>query len=1608
MDDTAIWKIINSYFEDNPHCLVSHHIDSYNDFFKNGIFQIFKEKNPITISSNFDESIGDFRNQCHLYLGGKDGSKIYFGKPIIYDEKNSHYMFPNEARLRNMTYGMTIHYDVDVEFIDILAQGEYPSVPIEQIGGCGVVGEETENDYKITQEFRNFKDGGENGDDDDNAEPENKDKRQQGGAPKKPRDNRKKKVREKRTIKPFDMTPALATQLREAMEKSMTSPNTQTRSITLSKIYLGKFPIMLQSDYCILNGLNPYTRHTMGECRNDLGGYFIIQGLEKTVVTQEKFADNMLWVNSGKHTTDEDGNLEYITEYIYSSEIRSVSENVSKPIRNLSVRLMAPTKKYTNLNIVVNIPNVRKPVPLFIVFRALGIISDKSIIENCLLDMDKYEHLVDLFIPSIHDTGSITTQKLALEYIASLTKGKRTEHALEILADYFLPHIGEVNFHEKAFYLGYMVFKLLAVYTGLEPPTDRDNFKYKRLELVGSLISDLFREYYNLQLKAIRVAFEERLLFNKILYANDLPLLIQTFQDEVFKNRIVENGFQKAFKGNWGAQSHTKRVGIVQDLNRLSFNTVLSHLRKTNMPMDAGLKLVEPRKLHCSQWGYIDPIDTPDGGNIGLHKSLAIATNVTRGGTGLREPLIKWLREKISMKLVRECSPRMLADMTKIMINSYWAGSILDPLDCVQKIKLHRRNGLLPIFMSVTFDIKFNIIYIFTDAGRLCRPIFYKDDSINKMSFENKEFLDLVGDTGKKLSWENLASGYNPKKFPLWGSKPAIYELNELYDTKVETNPAKLDRFITKKAVLDFIDCSESENALIAMSYDEYRDNSMKKYTHMEIHESLIMGNMCNMIVFAENNPPTRNAFSCGQSKQAVSLYHTNYQVRMDKTAVVLNTGQIPLIKTRYLEHINREENTYGVNVIVAIMCFTGYNVEDAVLINEASLARGLFRTTYFTTYQAHEESTKKGNVSTDIKFANIESENNVIGTKPGYDYSKLDEYGLIREETVVNDKTVLIGIVTSNTENKMNTDNSKTTKKGQLGVVDKTFITEGDEGERIAKVRIREERIPNLGDKMGSRHGQKGTVGLVVPERDMPFTRNGLRPDIIVNPHAIPSRMTIGQLVETIIGKACLNIGAFGDGTPFINKGSKIGVFGELLPKLGFHSSGNEILYNGMTGEQIESEIFMGPTYYMRLKHMVKDKINYRALGPRTALTKQPVSGRANDGGLRIGEMERDSVLAHGITNFLTESMMERGDKYYVAVCNKTGMLAIYNPNKNLFFSPMADGPVKFIGSLDGKEMHIENVTKYGRDFSVVCIPYSMKLLIQELQTANVQMRIITEDNLQQLEGMSFSKNIQQLMGLEPENFEKDIQKRLNNDKRLYELPYTQNESPFIVEKPAPESPPFTFQDTPPEYIAETPSEAPPNESPPFELPDTPPQEEPQKQSRREYELGELVFYRGDVGQQSPQWEIVDITPNFFTIKNTASEEIKVVRENEIFRQEDIRFLPKTPSISPPSYLKTVGGADFDSYGMGQQPQQPNINFQPVINVVGGDNKGSISLPTESPNLSESGILGGNLQPPQNHQPQHSPSQIEDRTDQTHDVVKKLSTGGQLDFNTLVIKKVG
>jgi DNA-directed RNA polymerase II subunit RPB2 len=1237
----------------------------------NGIRQIFKEHNPIVFQKEKDEKTDTFRNVSRFYLGGKNGDKIYYGKPVIYDETGTtsrvHYMYPNEARLRNMTYGVTIHYDVDVEFDNVVTQEQ-----------------EQEQEEQEEEKGR----GGE----------------------------------------------------QELSKKSVSREKTVTT--TLPQILLGKFPIMVHSNLCILTGLPKDVAYNLGEDKSDHGGYFIIDGKEKIIVSQEIFADNMLYVQT--RSPDD--------KYSHSVEIRTVSEDTSKPERKLRVYMVAPSPRYTNGQIVVEIPNVKRPIPLFILMRALGVISDYDIIETCLLNMSENRDLIELFRPSVHDANKIFTQRAAIEYIGIFIKGKSVVQAQHILMNFFLPQIGELNYQSKAFFLGYMVNKLVRVKANVESPIDRDSLKFKRIKISGKLIHSLFNEYYAQQIKRIRTLLDFKYNYNSAILSERFTEIVKEY-DDIFKDRIVEEGLRRAFKGDWGGSEFTKQAGIVQDLNRLSYNSAISHLRKVNLPLDASAKVIKPRLLHGSQWCLMDPVDVPDDG---LQKHFAISAHITNGCNG--SDMTRWLIKEPGINLLSlEKHPKdFLFYQTKVFVNGAWIGVVTDPELVVDRIKTCRRLSFIPVHISCSWDIQFREIQIFTDGGRACRPVYYYNHDKKMFAFQaNKTILKLL--TERKFNWNELVGGFGVKRInynEFYNTADDMASMMKLYDNLPEG--ITFERMAQRMAVLEYIDASEENNALFAFRPDDKVKEGSAQFTHSDIHPSLMFGVMGNLISFPENNQLPRNTFSCSQSKQAVSLYNTSFLQRFDKMGVVLNAGQIPLVKTRYLKYFNNEQNPYGQNAIVAIMCYNGYNVEDSILFNEGSIKRGLFRTSYYNMYETREDSKQSSGERIDSRVVNMneyQQKNAVVnaGRGEGYDYSNLDANGLILENTMVTEKSVLIGQVVTNSKNPGRVvDASVRPKKGQIGYVDKTYITEAANPEipsRIAKVRIREDRAPNIGDKFASRCGQKGTVGLIIPEKDMPFTADGVRPDLIVNPHAFPSRMTIGQFVETIMAKACVVYGAFGDCTAFVNLGNKQATFGSMLQKESYSSTGTQILYNGATGEQIESEIFIGPTYYMRLKHMVKDKINFRARGPNTNLTRQPVQGRANDGGLRIGEMERDGVIAHGATRFLQESMLVRGDNYYMAICNKTGMTAIYNPDSDVFMSPMADGPIQFNDALTDNPKLV-NITRFGRSFSVVQIPYSLKLLIQELQTMNCVMRVITEDNIDQIESMSFSDNYKILSG--------------------------------------------------------------------------------------------------------------------------------------------------------------------------------------------------------------------------------------------------------------------
>ena len=490
------------------------------------------------------------------------------------------------------------------------------------------------------------------------------------------------------------------------------------------------------------------------------------------------------------------------------------------------------------------------------------------------------------------------------------------------------------------------------------------------------------------------------------------------------------------------------------------------------------------------------------------------------------------------------------------------------------------------------------------------------------------------------------------------------------------------------------------------MSQDDLSHPGKKRYDYCEIHPSTIFGVLASCIPFPEHNQSPRNTYQCAMGKQAMGVYVTNYDQRMDKTAYLLNYPQRPLVDTRLMNMIELQKIPSGCNVIVAIMTHSGYNQEDSILVNKGSIDRGLFMATIFHT----EKDEDKQNVNGDEEIRCRPDPAKTKGMKIA-NYGKVNSKGVMPENSLVENRDVIIAKVRPIKQNR--NDHSKVIKYEDYShihrtheetYIDRNEINRNGEGYNFAKVRLRTTRQPVIGDKFSSRAGQKGTIGNIIPECDIPYTASGLRPDIILNPHAIPSRMTIGQLKESLLGALLLELGLFGDGTSFGK--FDIETIRQMLCSNGYSSTGEEVMYDGATGEQLDCNIFIGSVFYQRLKHMVADKVHSRSIGPMVNLTRQPAEGRSRDGGLRFGEMERDCMISHGASRFTRGRMYDASDKYQVHVCKKCGLIAAFN---------------------DAIHKHHCKTCENRIDFARVQIPYAFKLLVQELTTINIVPRLLT-----------------------------------------------------------------------------------------------------------------------------------------------------------------------------------------------------------------------------------------------------------------------------------------
>ena len=1033
----------------------------------------------------------------------------------------------------------------------------------------------------------------------------------------------------------------------------------------IPKIHIGKIPVMLKSDICILKQYKHLHPHMTGECCFDAGGYFIINGSEKTVLIQERAAENRVMcfnVTRGNN------------KWSWLAEIKSVPDYKSISPKQINIMIATRNNGFGH-NIYIQIPRIKNPIPLFVLFRALGIISDKKICELIILDITAPEAkkmLIKLKAPII-EAGSYLTAEKALQHIISSAMftpinmdketgaARKRQFTLDVLNNDLFPHC--VTKDQKLNFLGYMTNRLLQCSMGLREKDDRDNYKNKRLDLTGTLLNNLFRNYFNKVVKDIQKQLVREINTGSWRSnANYKDIINHTNIYKIVKSTTIENGLKRALAtGDFGIKNpHSTKVGVAQVLNRLTYISSLSHLRRVNTPIDKSGKLIPPRKLHNSQWGFICPAESPEGAPVGVVKNLSYMCHVTIKSS--REPLYDMLEDHIIPFDKIAC--KSLYNKVKVFINGNWVGIAKEPNEFYLLVKNKKHRGIINIYTSVIFDYRNREIRICNDAGRVTRPLLRVRDGKLLMT------TDILNNIkNKTLSWKDLLSS-----------------------TRLE------------ESVIEYLDAEEQNVSFIAMNPADILSNN--RYTHCEIHPSTIFGILASCIPFPEHNQSPRNTYQCAMGKQAMGMYATNFTQRMDKTSYVLTYGHRPLVDTRIMNLIQLNNIPSGNMVIVAISTYTGYNQEDSIIFNREFIDRGGFS---LTLYKTEKDEDKKTHGDEEIRC-----KPDPIKTKGMNfaNYDKLNHNGIIPENTFLENKDVIIGKIIPIKGNRNDHtkiikyhDQSKIYRTGEECYIDKNYIDRNGDGYTFCKVRTRTYRIPTIGDKFSSRHGQKGTIGIVLEPEDMPFTAQGIRPDIIINPHAIPSRMTIGQLKESQMGKVLAELGLFGDGTSFNEY--PISFISDQLLKIGFEQHGNEILMNGMTGEQIQSDIFMGPVFYQRLKHMVNDKQHSRSIGPMVVLTRQPAEGRSRDGGLRFGEMERDCMVAHGATRFTKERLYDVSDKYEVFACRKCGMFVIFNNNRHLHYC-------KTCGNRT--------------DFARIKIPYACKLLFQELITMNIVPRIITD----------------------------------------------------------------------------------------------------------------------------------------------------------------------------------------------------------------------------------------------------------------------------------------
>jgi DNA-directed RNA polymerase II subunit RPB2 len=883
-------------------------------------------------------------------------------------------------------------------------------------------------------------------------------------------------------------------------------------------VHLGKIPIMVGSKYCLLNDQSHLHPSKLGECEHDIGGYFIITGGERAIISMERMSENRPFVfRNGKTGTHE-------KEVV---EIKCIGPDNDQVPKSNAVKLVYHPKNHLIMMLRASVPRIKADIPLWILFRALGVEKDRDIVNLIIgpTSDDVYDNILE---ESILEASGVTTKATAIEWIAQHisaswnVKTHKNMIVADIIANELFPQIGgEDMAYEKACFLGHMTRKVLWVDSRRIGTDDRDSYPNKRVDVPGFLLADLMRKTYNNRMiKDIRISLSKEIHsgswkatgnWGEIVNINNINKIIKpTILDVSLRSSLGTGNFGSGKIGTPG------KIGVSQVLSRLNYASAISHLRRISTPIEKTGKLIAPRKLHSSQAFFICPNETPEGHGVGVVKNFASTCQVSIFSSPVN--VTHYLLKMGVLQTLKECRDsgniQLLHSGVRVFINGSWIGAlpVEHALETIDELRKAKRAGILHLYTGIVWKSYLKELWISTEAGRVIRPVLYA-----------------------------------PAVREIYGSKRlqnALAEIREWNELLMWETP-------TGKHLVEYLDAGEVEGAYIAMKYaDAISDPTM---THCEIHPCNMFGAIAAGIPFPDHNQGPRNAYQCAMAKQSMGVYALNFRQRFDALAHVLCYPQMPLVSTYMSKYYNPHDLPTGKNVMVAIMTYTGYNQEDSNMISKSALDFGFFRSVFYRTYK--DEEKKNQSSGEEEKFCKPKPE--LTKHMKNANYSKLASDGFVHENEYVQPNDILIGKVVPlrvptgkllPAGSKTCRDVSKTSRNNESGFVDRVYKNMNGEGYSFAKIRMREDRIPEIGDKFSSRYSQKGTLGMIIPTEDMPRTADGIVPDIIINPHAIPSRMTVAQLMETVLGRVSVMAGGLGDGTPFngtdINQISKIGLF--------------------------------------------------------------------------------------------------------------------------------------------------------------------------------------------------------------------------------------------------------------------------------------------------------------------------------------------------------------------------------------------------------------------------------------------------------------------------------